>query len=166
MIIHTAGAVVGRVSRVAAHPGGQKIWLAFVDLGNGEPVQIVFGGEREVRPGELVPVAPPGARVTVRSDTSDSETRTKKMRTRRYRGERSHGMLCSFNELGWLHDGPDEVAVLGGDLRVGESLDDVPPERYADHMFDWGQAEAAMTRPASDGRGGQRVTVHQAVDRD
>jgi tRNA-binding EMAP/Myf-like protein len=147
MIIHIAGAVVGRVSRVAPHPGGERIWLAFVDLGKGEPaVQIVFGGQREVKPGELVPVAPPGARVTV--DQADGSPRVKKMRSRRYRGERSHGMLCSLNELGWLRDGPDEVALLR-DLPVGSSLDDVLPERYSVHMLDWRQADVLQSEAVS-----------------
>jgi hypothetical protein len=37
-------------------------------------------------------------------------------------------MLCSLDELGWLRNGPDEVAVLR-DLALGQSLDDLPAER-------------------------------------
>lgn len=54
--------------------------------------------------------------------------RTKKMRSRRYRGMRSHGMLCSLNELGWTFDGPDEVATLRN-VNPGAPLDEVPPSK-------------------------------------
>jgi len=131
VLVVDSGAIVGRVLRTGAHPNGKRIWLACVDLGNGEPVQIVFGGEYEVRPAELVPVAPPGARVTALNGLT--VPRTKKMRKRKYRGERSHGMLCSLDELGWTVDGPDEVAVLRG-LEPGDSLDGIPPMRRFNHV--------------------------------
>jgi tRNA-binding EMAP/Myf-like protein len=123
VLVIDKGAVVGRALKIEDHPNGQRIWLAHVDLGDGGPaVQIVFGGRYRVQPGQLVPVAPPGARVSVLKDMTVS--RTKKMRSRSYRGERSHGMLCSLDELGWSVDGPDEVAILRG-LEPGDSLDDV-----------------------------------------
>jgi tRNA-binding EMAP/Myf-like protein len=130
-VIITAGAVVGCVSGVDDHPDGQRIWLAKVDLGSGALVQIVFGGRYKVRPGELVPVAPPGARGMVLPTGSLSVPRYKKMRNRRYRGQRSHGMLCSLDELGWAQGGPDEVAILHG-LNPGDSLDNIRTECRAD----------------------------------
>ena len=109
----TFGVVVGRVVEVNPHPNADVIRLAQVDLGNGELVQIVFGGPPNVREGSLVPVAPPGSRVP---------SLRRKMRRRRYRGESSHGMLCSLAELGWNPDGPDEVALLRN-VTPGASLD-------------------------------------------
>jgi phenylalanyl-tRNA synthetase beta chain len=100
---------------VRDHPNAEHIWLAFVDLGNGAPVQIVFGGQRKVSEDDLVPVAPPGSRLSPEA---------KKMRRRRYRGESSHGMLCSLAELGWAPESDEEVALLR-DVTPGESLDDV-----------------------------------------
>jgi tRNA-binding EMAP/Myf-like protein len=107
--------------------------LATVDLGHGLPVQIVFGGKYRVRPGELVPVAPPGALVMAVPPGGLAVSRTKKMRCRRYRGERSHGMLCSLAELGWVVGGRDEVAILR-DVSPGDRLDDLPAERQAKIM--------------------------------
>src|SRR6266536_1090853 len=102
------------------------IWLADVDLGDDRLHQIVFGGDLKLGGGELVAVAPPGSRATVRRH--GVAPRRKKMRARRYRGERSHGMLCSLDELGWVRGGPNEVAILY-DVVPGQSLDDLPVHR-------------------------------------
>ena len=130
-VIVTTGAVVGRVIAVSPHPAAVRIWLAEVDLGDGLPVQIVFGGQYKVEPRELVPVAPPGARVTALNGLA--VPRVKKMRNRRFRGQRSHGMLCSLEELGWTVEGPDEVAILRG-LEPGDSLDSIPTRLRFDHV--------------------------------
>lgn len=133
------GAIVGRVTRVHRHPRGIFISLADVDLGDGAPpVQIVFGGGRPLTANDLVPVAPPGSRVLVQG--LDGLTRTKKMRARRYRGERSHGMLCSLNELGWIHDGPNDVARLCG-IQPGASLDDLAAHLRPSVALDWEAAK-------------------------
>ncbi len=124
MIFGVSGAVVGRTTRIEHHPGGHLIWLAYVDIGDGEPArQIVFGGDSKLETNDLVPVAPPRSRITVVYPELCA-TREKKMRTRSYRGQKSHGMLCSLEELGWLYGGPNEVAVLRR-LPVGFRLDDL-----------------------------------------
>jgi tRNA-binding EMAP/Myf-like protein len=132
VIIRTTGALVGHVARVAEHPNASQIRLAHVNLDNSETtVQIVFGGLRELFEGDLVPVAPPGARVTAHDCAKQ-----KKMRARNYRGQRSHGMLCSLNELGWVVDGRDEVAVLCS-LRRGDSLDKLPVDDRHNVVKNW-----------------------------
>jgi tRNA-binding EMAP/Myf-like protein len=140
VIIRIAGAIVGRAVDVLAHPRGDFIWLAKVDLGERTPpAQIVFGGERPDIAGEYVPVAPPGARVTVRG--ADGTERLKKMRARSYRGQRSFGMLCSLDELGWLSGGPNEVAILQN-LTLGQSLDDISSDKWSYVVADWSRAQA------------------------
>lgn len=132
MIIGTAGAVVGIVSRIETHPNADSIWLAHVRTGAHQPcVQIVFGGMRKLRRGDLVPVAPPGSWVTVRDSAKQ-----KKVRARNYRRQRSNGMLCSLQELGWVESGRDEVAVLRG-LKPGASLDTVPVEERRGFVKNW-----------------------------
>lgn len=111
------GGVVGKIVDVCDHPNAQHLWLAQVDCGQTGTVQIVFGGRRNLEAGDLVPVAPPGSRCSVKG----------KMRRRRYRGEPSHGMLCSLDELGWIAAGPDVVAKLKNVL-VGDSLDELSYE--------------------------------------
>jgi tRNA-binding EMAP/Myf-like protein len=105
-----SGAVVGRILEVSDHPNADRLWIVQVDIG-GRKLGIVHGGTRQLQPGDLVPVAPPGARLST----------GKRMRTRRYRGQRSEGMLCSLDELGWTVNGPDAVATLWG-LTPGHPL--------------------------------------------
>lgn len=127
MIVEVIGATVGKVVEVGPHPNGKYIWLAEVDWDDhASPHQIVFGGDHQLTGGELVPVAPPGSRVVVRRPCIGD--RCQKMRARRYRGQRSHGMLCSLNELGWISGGPNEVAILRN-VTPGQSLDDLPVHR-------------------------------------
>lgn len=113
----TAGVLAGRVVEVAAHPNGDNIRLAQVDLGGGRKVQIVFGGPDIVRAGHLVAVAPPGSRVP---------SSRRKIRNERFREQESHGMLCSLTELGWALSGPDEVALLR-EVVPGSSMDGLAP---------------------------------------
>ncbi|WP_133826907.1 hypothetical protein [Actinomycetospora succinea] len=98
--------VVGRVLAVEPIDGAEQVRSARVDAGT-RTLQVVFGGPPVVQVGSLVPVAPPGTRVA-----RCGKAVSVKMRTRRYRGTLSEGMLCSLAELGWVHEGPDEVAVL------------------------------------------------------
>jgi phenylalanyl-tRNA synthetase beta chain len=114
------GVVVGRVVEILPHPYGDLIWLAKVDIGTDHQPQVVWGGVPVVTQGSLVPVAVPGARLSATKD------KPYKIRRRRYRGERSEGMLCSLAELGWDSSEADRVALLdaSANLSVGESLND------------------------------------------
>jgi tRNA-binding EMAP/Myf-like protein len=144
------GAVVGQVTRVRQHPHGDHIWLADVDLGDhGIPVQIVFGGTYKVKCGDLVPVAPPGARVIIHSPEL-AEPRHKKVRRRRIRGELSYGMMCSLNELGWTAGGPDEVAVLRR-LTPGDQLDDLLAHERSAVVVGWEHAHPMNLASVVDG---------------
>lgn len=148
MIIGIAGSLVGEVRSVRPHPQGIFIWLADVVLDDGNPFQIVFGGDLRLSGGELVPVAPPGTWTFV---WRPGGARQKKMRARRYRGERSHGMLCSLDELGWIRGGPNEVAILC-DVLPGQSLDDLPVHRRPEIVVGWERAKLMekMTRSSPD----------------
>ncbi len=140
MIIGAAGAVVGQVTKVEVHPNGQFIRLAHVDLGNSAPpVKIVYGGDLKLEVDDLVPAAPPGVRVTV-LDPERTTIREKKMRARNYRGQRSHGMLCSLDELGWLYGGPDEVALLQK-LKPGFNLDLIRQQDRPEYVVGWERAQ-------------------------
>lgn len=157
LVIHT-GAIAGRVLQVRDHPDGDKIWLARVDLGDGGwPVQIVFGGAYRVRPGEVVPVAPPGLR-SVALDSDARVRKAKKMRKRSYRGQPSHGMFCSLDELGWYRGGPDEVAILRN-LKPGTPLDTIPSCERANYVvrprcfLELATADTGKMQPITAGRG-------------
>ena len=109
-MVVVSGAVVGRILEVSRHPNADRLWVVQVDVGTAK-LTIVHGGTRQLQPGDLVPVAPPGARLST----------GKRMRTRTFRGQRSEGMCCSLDELGWTVGGPDAVAVLA-DLQPGAPL--------------------------------------------
>jgi phenylalanyl-tRNA synthetase beta chain len=121
---------VGRVLEAAKHPNADRLQLCRVDLGEGEPRQIVCGawnfGE-----GAMVAVALPGA---VLPDGMQLEARP-------VRGETSHGMILAEDEvgLGTDHTG---IMVLDDDLEPGTPLADVLP--IADDVL---VVEATPNRP-------------------
>jgi phenylalanyl-tRNA synthetase beta chain len=112
------GVVVARVLEVRDHPGSDSLCLARVDFGSGERELVV--GVRNMRPGDLVPLAGPGARVPAFD---------RPMEARSIRGVVSDGMLCSPRELGIApdHTGilvlPDDAPV-GADFKSLFGLDD------------------------------------------
>lgn len=131
------------------HPNADAIWLADINLGNdAPPARIVFGGSRRLEPGTIVPVAPLGSRITITSK-KDSALRVEKVRARTYRAIRSHGMLCSLDELGWLERGPDEVAILQN-VTLGQSLDDIGADKYAHVVVEWYRAQDIARGPMVD----------------
>jgi phenylalanyl-tRNA synthetase beta chain len=76
-------------ARVVKHPDADKLKLCKVDVGSGEPLQIVCGAPN-VAAGMKVPCALVGAKLP-----GDFEIKKAKVR-----GIESFGMLCSARELG------------------------------------------------------------------
>lgn len=76
--------------------------------------RVVYGGTRRLTPGDIVPVALPGTKLTAASGL-----RLPPLRVRNFRGVRSEAMLCSSDKLGWTVGGPDEVLVLDPGHEVG-----------------------------------------------
>jgi tRNA-binding EMAP/Myf-like protein len=121
------GPIAGRVESVQSIPNSDWVRLARIDVGSGRYLNIVFGGDRSITPGDMVPVAPPGSWVP---GPQGIRTQMVKMRPRNFRGQRSEGMLCSLLELGWARtrgrqDAPEsrrQVAVLTSALEPGEAL--------------------------------------------
>jgi phenylalanyl-tRNA synthetase beta chain len=118
-----SGVVVGRLLAVERHPNADKLWLTSVDIGDGEPLQIVCGADN-ISAGDLVPVALVGSTLTG----------GRKIERSRIRGVDSQGMLCSAIELGLGDDaegihllGHGDEHPLGSDLRpiLGEVVLDV-----------------------------------------
>ena len=109
--------VVGKVISMVRHPNSDHMFICQVDVGQEEPVQIVTGAQN-VNEGDLVPAAlhnswlPGGVHIT----------------KGKLRGEKSNGMLCSFQELGLTeHDLPgvfaDGIWILNDeDCTVGQDI--------------------------------------------
>ena len=111
--------VVGRVVSITRHTNSDHMWVCQIDVGAGEPVQIVTSAQN-VHEGDLVPVAqhnswlPGGVHIT----------------KGKLRGEVSNGMLCSLKELGLtLNDFPyaieDGIWILQEDCKPGDDINTV-----------------------------------------
>ena len=104
------GVVVGHVKTCIQHPNADRLKLTTVDIGAGEPVQIVCGAPN-VAAGQKVPVATIGTTLY-----SDGEPWT--IKKGKIRGEESHGMICAEDELG-LGESHDGIMILDENLKVG-----------------------------------------------
>ena len=121
--------VVGKVLAMKRHENSDHMWICQVDVGDGEPTQIVTGAQN-VKEGDLVPVAK-------HKSTLPGGIKIEKGKLR---GEVSYGMLCSFKELGldqrdfpaayedgiWILSDDPELTNLsvGEDIRTAVGLDD------------------------------------------
>jgi phenylalanyl-tRNA synthetase beta chain len=151
------GVVAARVLEVRDHPDSTKLCLARIQHPAGEAELVV--GVRNIGPGDLVPWAPPGARVPSLPEALSART---------IRGVESAGMLCSPYELGLS---PDHGGILvlngegvevGADVKSALGLDDavldieVEPNR-PDFLSVYGVArevaaatDVPLTPPATD----------------
>ena len=129
--------VVGQIKKIEKHPDADKLIICQVDIGQGEPIQIVTGAPN-VREGDKVPVVLDGGRVAGGHDGSVTEGGIK-IKKGKLRGVESNGMMCSIEELGSNRDmypkAPvegiyifDDTAVVGADAVKELGLDDVVVE--------------------------------------
>jgi phenylalanyl-tRNA synthetase beta chain len=107
---HLADVTVGFVEGRAKHPDADKLSICTVDLGSGEPAQIVCGAPN-VDSGQKVAVATVGTRLP-------GDLKIKKAKIR---GVESRGMICSVRELG-LGEEHDGIWVLPQDATVGQPV--------------------------------------------
>ena len=117
------GLYVGKVLTCEMHPNSDHLHVTTVDLGKGEPSQIVCGAPN-VAAGQKVIVADLGC---VLYD-GDQEFVIKKSKLR---GVESNGMICAEDEIGigTSHDG---IIVLPEDAQVG-----MPAAEYYHLESDW-----------------------------
>ncbi|MCL1932572.1 MAG: phenylalanine--tRNA ligase subunit beta [Candidatus Azobacteroides sp.] len=104
------GLVVGEVLTCEAHPDSDHLYVTTVDLGNGEPQQIVCGAPN-VAAGQKVIVAAIGSKLY-----SGDETVT--IKKSKIRGVESYGMICAEDEIGIGTD-HSGIIVLPSDAEVG-----------------------------------------------
>ncbi len=105
------GIVIGKVLTCVQHPNADRLKVTTVDLGNGEPVQIVCGAPN-VAAGQTVPVA------TIGTMLYDDKGEGFKIKKGKIRGEESHGMICAEDELG-LGNSHDGIMVLDETIPAG-----------------------------------------------
>lgn len=107
--------VTGKILSVDPHPNADKLVVCQVDVGT-ETLQICTGA-KNVRPGQIVPVAQPNSYLP-----GSIHIKTSKLR-----GVPSFGMMCSANELGFdlsLLSGAraDGIFILPNDVPVGHDI--------------------------------------------
>ena len=139
--------VAGRILSMEKHPDSDHMWICQLDVGEGDPTQIVTGAWN-IHVGDLVPVAkhksllPGGV----------------KIEKGKLRGVVSNGMLCSLKELGLTaeHDYPDAVITPAALLNDYHPLEKEKPSIPADiqpgHKIFGSVAAARVTAVEGDGR--------------
>ena len=105
------GILVGEVLTCDQHPNADRLKITTVDLGTGDPVQIVCGAPN-VAAGQKVLVA------TIGTTLYDDKGVGFKIKKGKIRGEESHGMICAEDELG-LGTSHDGILILDKKLKVG-----------------------------------------------
>ncbi|MFZ3192489.1 MAG: phenylalanine--tRNA ligase subunit beta [Moraxellaceae bacterium] len=105
-----SGVLIGEVLTVEQHPDADRLRVTTVNIGAGEPLQIVCGAPNVVV-GARVPVATVGA--VLPNDF--------KIKNGKLRGVESNGMLCGASEIG-LEDTVDGLLILPSDAPIGQDI--------------------------------------------
>ena len=111
------GIVVGEVLTCEQHPNADRLKVTTVDLGEGDPVQIICGAPN-VAVGQKVPVATIG---TILYTDNGEKFKIKKGKIR---GEFSHGMICAEDELGLGND-HEGILVLDEQCKAGTNAAEI-----------------------------------------
>lgn len=104
------GVVIGKVLTCEEHPNSDHLHITTVDLGNGEPTQIVCGAPN-VAAGQTVVVATVGTTLY----DGDKEFQIKRSKIR---GVESLGMICAEDEIGIGHS-HDGIIVINEEVKPG-----------------------------------------------
>lgn len=118
-----SGVIVAEILEAVPHPQADRLRVCRVDVGTGEPLQIVCGAPN-ARAGLKAPLAVVGAELPAGDDGQPFKVGIGKLR-----GVESRGMLCSARELKIAddHGGLLELAAdapVGADIRNWLALDD------------------------------------------
>jgi len=123
------GLVIGEVLECEKHPNADKLSVTKVNVGSGEPLQIVCGAPN-VAVGQKVVVATVGT--TIYPSTGEPLT----MRVAKIRSVESYGMICAEDEigLGASHAG---ILILPNDVLIGTKASDYF-KPYSDWVYEIG----------------------------
>ena len=107
--------VAGRIVSAVKHPGADNLLVCSADVGSA--CLTVVTGAKNIKPGDVVPVALDGALLSGGKTISKGEIR----------GVISEGMFCSFAELGFSQqdfpcDAADGIMILSENTPVGEDI--------------------------------------------
>ena len=106
------GIVIGKILTVEKHPDADRLNLTTVDVGEGDPLQIVCGAPN-VAVNLKVPVATVGTWIHIGDDSF-------KIKRSKIRGQVSDGMICGPDEIG-LGAKTDGIMELPNDAPIGQA---------------------------------------------
>ena len=124
--------VTARILTRERHPNADKLSLCDVDAGGGTTYRIVCGANN-MGPGDLVPLALPGAELPGGV----------KIREGKIRGEASQGMMCGAREMGWSDDA-DGLLILPPDGPPSGPSDGPPDADGGDGLYGLGEPFDAL----------------------
>ena len=107
-----------KILKLDPHPNADRLRLATVTDGTNE-IRVVCGAPN-IAVGQIVPYAPPGAKVY------DEHGKLFELQEAVIRGEKSPGMLNSIRELG-VSDDHGGIVILPGDTVLGSSVSEIIP---------------------------------------
>ncbi|MFZ6053423.1 phenylalanine--tRNA ligase subunit beta [Halocola ammonii] len=105
------GLVIGEVLEKWSHPNADRLNVTKVNVGGGDPLQIVCGAPN-VDAGQKVVVA------TIGAEIHPTEGDPFKIKKGKIRGEESWGMICAEDEIG-LGESHDGIMVLDPEAKPG-----------------------------------------------
>jgi phenylalanyl-tRNA synthetase beta chain len=113
---------VGEIVEVRPHPNADRLTIAVVDYGAGEPMAVVTGAPniRVGDKGQKVPFAMVGATLI---DGHSEELKHITLKATKIRGVLSEGMVCSEKELG-ISEEHEGIMILDDDAPTGTPLQD------------------------------------------
>ncbi len=113
---------VGEILEVRPHPNADRLTIAIVEYGAGQPMAVVTGAPniRVGEKGQKVPFATTGARLI---DGHSKELRYVTLKPTKIRGVASEGMVCSEKELG-ISEAHEGIMILDDAAPTGEPLRD------------------------------------------
>ncbi|HLK28692.1 MAG TPA: phenylalanine--tRNA ligase subunit beta [Puia sp.] len=123
------GLVIGEVLECEKHPNADKLKLTKVNVGKGEPLQIVCGAPN-VAAGQKVIVATVGTKIFPLKEEPIT------MKVASIRGLESHGMICAEDEIG-LGESHAGILVLPDNIKVGTLASDYF-KPYEDYIIEIG----------------------------
>lgn len=124
------GVIVGKVVALEKHANADKLRVATVDVGTGDPLQIVCGAPN-IAEEQKVAVA------TVGTELTGKDGKSFKIKEAKLRGVDSFGMICSEAELGFS-DNQDGIWVLEPSVKIGTPIADLIEKSNSDAMFEIG----------------------------
>ncbi|HUW96167.1 MAG TPA: phenylalanine--tRNA ligase subunit beta, partial [Anaerolineae bacterium] len=113
---------VGEILEVRPHPNADRLTIAVVEYGTGQPMAVVTGAPniRVGQKGVKVPFAATGARLI---DGHSEELKYITLKPTKIRGVPSEGMVCSEKELG-ISQAHEGIMILDDDAPIGMPLRD------------------------------------------